>query len=188
MTRDPFPTQNESRGFPIAPLALPNGGGRLYHRADMSKFREGMNMDGQKSQGIRLESAGSDTGSTCSFCEADADWQVEIPRACIAHACDLHRAVLEVDAEKAGYVTIWRAIRADAGGFAAMSVVFLTPFLVGCGSEPESEWTPLYILAVAFCLATVAAVTVLTLTSLGRRFGVVETRDDVDAERDTVSR
>ena len=66
----------------------------------------------------------------CSFCSTEADWQVEIPRACIAHACDLHRAVLEVDAEKAGCVTIWRAIRADAGGLAGIAVVILGALLL----------------------------------------------------------
>ena len=125
------------------------------------------------------------TGAPCSFCEADADWQVEIPRACIAHACDLHRAVLEVDADRAGYATIWSRIDGNAVGIAVVILVAL--LLPGCGSEPESEWTPLYILAVAFCLAAVGTVTVLCLTSIGRRFGVVETRDDVDAEADVRS-
>ena len=119
----------------------------------------------------------------CSFCSTEADWQVEIPRACIAHACDLHRAVLEVDADRAGYATIWRRI--DGNAVALTAVILAALLLPGCGKSND-PFTPLFILAVAAGAFLLLAVIVLLTTRLGRALGCVETRDE--SEMDGVGR
>ena len=128
-------------------------------------------------------------GNSCTFCATPAEWRGLVPGAVKFHACDLCRVKTDIDAAEAKTVVKWSPVSSDRGQLVALAVVVLGALLLpGCGAEPESEWTPLYILALLACLATVATVTVLCLTSLGRRWGVVETRDDVDAEADGVRR
>lgn len=130
---------------------------------------------------------------SCDFCHTDAEWHGTVPGACTVRACDLHRATFTVDADAVGVVTTWRALSRDRGQLVALAVLILVTLLLpGCdAADPSDPYTPLFVLAVVagFLLLVLSVVlsVVLALTRLGRRFGIVETRDDVDAEADSRS-
>jgi hypothetical protein len=139
---------------------------------------------GMRTEIAPVRATDSKTGSpTCSFCETEAEWRVEIPRACHAETCDLHRATLEVDAESAGYVSIWSRI--DGNAVALTAVILAALLLPGCGKSSD-PFTPLFIFAVVAGALLLLAVIVLLTTRLGRALGCVETRDE--SEMDGVGR
>ena len=95
-------------------------------------------------------------GKHCAFCDTEAEWAGEVRNEFTFESCDLHRATLEVDAAMAGHQTTWRALSRDAGGLAAMAVVFLAPFhLPGCDAAEKSDPTlvALGVIAVVIVIA-----------------------------------